>query len=415
MTVGNELLYGETVDTNAAWIGQRLAALGIPVVRRYTVGDEPRHIREAVTSATAHADLVLVTGGLGPTRDDLTKGAVAELFGRTLHVDDELLRQLEARFRARGYDQLPAPNVRQAEVPDGAILLANPRGTAPGLVLEGDSSLVVLFPGVPRELEAIFSGDFQRIIEDRFSTRLAPVHHRVIHTTGVAESRLSEIVEPLLPHDLGPVDLAFLPDLRGVDLRLSARGVDGREAESWFDRIEEGIGPAIHRWRFEAASGDLVEAIAVELSRAGKTLAVAESCTGGLIAKRMTELPGASEVFLGGVVAYANSVKIQRLGVSASDLEREGAVSESVARQLAIGVAERLGADAAISVTGVAGPGGGSSEKPVGTVWCAAALGDVVEARLRQYSGDRHAIRERAAQDALALLYGLLTSVPREA
>ena len=415
VSVGNELLYGETVDTNSAWMGQRLAARGVPVVRRYTVGDVPSEIREAVTSAMAHAELVLVTGGLGPTRDDLTKESVAELFGRTLYVDPKLLHELEDRFRSRGYDRLPGPNVRQAEVPEGVVLLSNPRGTAPGLVFDAEACLVVLFPGVPRELEAIFSGDFQGILEDRFSTRLTPVHHRVIHTTGVAESRLSEIVEPLLPTDLGPLDVAFLPDLRGVDLRLSARGVGGAEAESWFDRIEGLIGPAISRWRFEAVSGDLVEAIAVELRRSGRTLAVAESCTGGLIAQRMTERPGASEVFLGGVVAYSNTVKIEQLGVSASDLEREGAVSETVAKQLARGVADRMAADTAISVTGVAGPGGGSPEKPVGTVWYAAAVGGRVEARVTQYTGDRHAIRERAAQDALALLYRVLTSSGPEA
>ena len=404
VTVGNELLYGETVDTNAAWLARSLAALGAPVVRKITVGDIAREIQAGVRAALEVADLVVVSGGLGPTSDDVTKQAVADLLGRRLELDQGLLAALRERFRARGYPQMPSLNVSQAEVPEGATVLRNPNGTAPGLAMAADARLVVLLPGVPRELRGIFDGDLRPFLADRFGARLQPIHHHVIHTTGVAESKLAELVEPRRPADMGPVTLAYLPDLRGVDLRLSSRGVSAAEAEAWFARIEDAIGPAVAPWRFEAESGDIVEALNAALARVGKRVAVAESCTGGLIAKRITDRPGSSEVFVGGVIAYENEVKIAALGVSADDLRLHGAVSEVVARQMALGVAERFGASAGIGITGVAGPGGGTPEKPVGTVWLAIALDGQVEARLVSLIGDREAVRERAAQEALSRL-----------
>jgi nicotinamide-nucleotide amidase len=227
----------------------------------------------------------------------------------------------------------------------------------------------------------------------------------MIHTTGVPESRLSELVDPSLPEDMGPVGLAFLPDLRGVDLRLSARGVSDREADEWFDRIEEALEPVIGRWRFEAGSGDVGEALNDELRAHGWTVATAESCTGGLIAKRITDWPGSSEVFTGGVVAYSNEIKVRELGVDPEDLEAHGAVSEVVALQMARGVKDRFGATAGVGITGIAGPGGGTKEKPVGTVWIAIAVDDSVEARRVSLPGDRNAVRERAAQAALGWLH----------
>lgn len=404
VSVGNELLFGETVDTNAAWLARSLNRLGVEVRHKLTVPDVAADIRGAVRSAMESADLVIVSGGLGPTPDDLTKEAVADLLGLELRVDDDLLDALAARFKAYGYDELPASNRSQAEIPEGAVTLSNVRGTAPGLVLDAGSCLVVLLPGVPRELEGIFEGDLTLLLRERLAGRLAPVHHRVVHTTGIAESRLTELVEELLPADMGPVGLAFLPDVRGVDLRLSARGVSASDADEWFDRVEEAIEPAIGKWRFEAPTGDVAEALSEALRTRGMTLATAESCTGGLVAKRITDLPGSSDVFVGGVVAYHNAVKVAELGVSADTIEQHGAVSEAVARQMASGVRDRFGASAGIGVTGVAGPGGGSAEKPVGTVWIAIAVGDEVDARLLNLPGDRGDIRERSAQAVLGWL-----------
>lgn len=415
VAVGNELLYGETVDTNAAWLARRLAALGIPVRWKQTVGDVTEEIQSAVRDAMQGADLVIVCGGLGPTPDDMTKEAVAEMLGRDLVVDEELLELLRERFRIRGYPKLPSTNRSQVEVPTGATVLRNDHGTAPGLLMEHQGSVVVLLPGVPREMRGIYEGDLVAALRERFADRLMPIHHRMIHTTGVPESRLSELVEAALPEDMGPVTLAFLPDLRGVDLRLTSKGVPPDEAEAWFDRIEAVLQPVLGQWRFEASSGDAAEAVQTALERVGKRVAVAESCTGGLVAKRITDQPGSSSVFVGGIIAYENAVKTRELGVSAEDLAREGAVSEVVARQMALGVAERFGVAAGIGVTGVAGPGGGSPEKPVGTVWVAIALDGAVRARQLGLVGDRQAIRERAAQEALGDLLRMLTPPPETA
>ncbi|HSR42870.1 MAG TPA: nicotinamide-nucleotide amidohydrolase family protein, partial [Longimicrobiales bacterium] len=301
-------------------------------------------------------------------------------------------------------DRLPPRNRSQAMVPRGARTLPNPQGTAPGLAMEGNGAWVVLLPGVPGEMKAIVGGELDPVLDEAFGERMRPVHHRRIHTTGIAESELAGRLDDVLPDDTGPVSLAFLPDIRGVDLRLTARGVGPAEAREWLDRVEEALSPVVDRYRFRAESGDIVEAVSRELERTGRMLATAESCTGGLVAKRMTDRPGASRVFRGAVVAYDDAVKVGVLGVGSDVLERHGAVSREVAEALAEGVARALRADAGIGITGVAGPGGGSAEKPVGLVWYAVALDGDVEARHRVFPGDRDGIRERSAQAALALL-----------
>jgi nicotinamide-nucleotide amidase len=403
VTVGDELLLGETVDSNAAWLGRELSSLGIPVVERLTVGDVDDDIRRAVRRAMERADLVLVTGGLGPTEDDRTRPAVADLLGAPLRVDPDLLAALEARFRSRGFTRLPPLNRSQAEVPEGASILANPRGTAPGLALLTDGGvLVVLLPGVPAEVRDIARGDLRSVLARTFSDRLRPLHHRLIHTTGIAESELAGRLEDALPGDMGPVSLAFLPDPRGVDLRLTARGVDEAQAREWLDRVEAALSPVVVPFRFEAETGDLVEAVSRALEDADLVMAAAESCTGGLVAKRMTDRPGSSRVFRGGIVAYANQIKIDVLGVDAATLESEGAVSEPVARQMALGACRVLDAPVGVGITGIAGPEGGSDEKPVGLVWYAVSVRGRVEARSQVFGPDREGIRERSAQAVLA-------------
>jgi nicotinamide-nucleotide amidase len=405
VTVGDELLSGLTVDGNAAWLGRELAGLGIPVSRRATVGDDDDDIQRAVDTALAQAELVLVTGGLGPTRDDRTRDAVAALFGAALRVDEGLLESLRARFRARGYDKMPESNVTQAQIPEGARVLTNPAGTAPGLALEREGRVAVLLPGVPREMKAIFGGDLKQLLVERFGSRLRPVYRRSLHTTGIPESALAERVEAHLPKDMGPVRVAFLPDLTGVELRLSAVDAATRaDAEQWLDQVEHALAPAVQGFRVRTQSGDVVESIAHLLVKRGMRLAVAESCTGGLVAKRLTDRAGASDWFLGGVVAYADKVKLDRLGVDGAVLARHGAVSEEVALQMARGVATSMGAEAGVSITGIAGPTGGTEQKPVGTVWCAVSIDGDAAGRREVFPGDRGQIRERAAQAVLTLL-----------
>ena len=407
--VGDELLLGQTVDTNGAWLASQLSDLGFRVVRRWVVGDEREEIQEALRQGFELADAVLFTGGLGPTLDDLTRPAIADAMDAPLEEDPQLFARLEENFRARGYGDLPATTRLMAQVPRGATIIQNPQGSAPGLALEQEEGKVcVLLPGPPREMKAIFSEGVAPFLTERFRDSLTPAFHRNIFTTGIPESLLAEKMEPLLPADLGPLSLAFLPDRRGVRLRFTTRGLSREEAEERFRAVEEPLKGLLAPYRYDADSGDLAQALGTALADRGLTLAVAESCTGGLIAKRITDIPGSSRYFLGGIIAYDNEVKIRELGIGREGLEREGAVSRMVAEGMASGVARRFSTSAGIGVTGVAGPGGGTDDKPVGTVWFAACLGGEVLSRERQFPGDRESVRERAAQAAMALLYRML-------
>ncbi len=372
---------------------------------RFTVSDQDAEIREAVARALERADVILVSGGLGPTPDDRTRDAVADLLQRPLAVDPTLLARLEERFRARGYDRMPPTNLAQASVPEGALVLGNPVGTAPCLALETDGKAILLFPGVPRELRRVFDDLAEPYLREFLGGRLSPIVHREIHTTGMPESELAHRLAPVLDQLDSAVDVAFLPEIAGVTLRLSVRGVatdDGAAEE--LDRVEAALATVLGPFRFDAGSGDLVDAVADALLERGLTVATGESCTGGLIAKRLTDRPGSSAWFLGGVVAYANHAKSDVLGVEPGVIETRGAVSRSVAAALALGAARRFGARCGIGVTGVAGPAGGTEDKPVGTVWYAAAVDDRVAVRHQRFTGDREAVRARAAQAALALL-----------
>lgn len=405
VSVGEELLLGETVNTNGAWLGRELATLGAPVVARFTVGDEEEAIRSALEWALESADLVVVTGGLGPTDDDRTREAVAGVLGLPLETDRRLLEELAERFRSFGYDELPASNRTQAEVPRGADALPNPGGTAPGLWIDVGGGTVVLLPGVPREMKRIFGEQVAERVRSRFPGRLRPLRHRTIRTTGIPESALADRVEETLSEYDGPVRVAFLPRVTGVELRLTVRGVEGEdEAASHLDRMEERLELVVGGYRYEAESGDLVEVVSSALRERGWTVATAESCTGGLVAKRLTDFPGSSDVFLGGVVSYANASKVRELGVDPATLEADGAVSEDVVRAMVRGVVERFGSDCGIAITGIAGPGGGTPEKPAGTVWYAASVRGEVEARVHRFPGGRDDVRERSAQAALNLL-----------
>ena len=416
VSVGNELLYGETVDTNSAWLGRELTGLGISVVRRFTVGDIAADIEWAVRDAARISDVVLVTGGLGPTPDDLTKPVVAGAFGLALLPNAEILATLERRYGARGLDEVPRAARGQADVPEGAIALENPEGTAPGILLRTPEAMIVLLPGVPRELKAIVNGALRPHLSAILPAGTDRIWHHVVHTTGIAESQLTRRIEERLAAvdraDRDDVALAYLPDLYGVDLRLSARGRSIEDAMTRIQPLLVAIEDVVAPYRFESATGDLAEAVNRELRARGMTIATAESCTGGLIAKRITDLAGSSEIFVGGVVAYSNEVKVEYVGVRAQDIEKHGAVSETVARQLAEGITLRLGADVGIGITGIAGPGGGSEEKPVGTVWIASCVRGDVRSFAGRYSGDRDAVRARAGQAALADVYRRLLDVP---
>jgi nicotinamide-nucleotide amidase len=401
VTIGTELLLGLTLDTNGAEIARALAARGVRVNRRTSVADRPDEIRAAIADALQRTGAVLTTGGLGPTRDDVTKKVVAELFGAPLEFDESVWANLVERF-ARLERKPAASNRSQAEVPRGATVLRNRWGTAPGLWLEGGPGLAIMLPGVPFEM--------RKLMEHEVVPRLAAkagssvIRSLVVRTSGLPESSLAERIGEI-ETEIAPLTLAYLPGLEGVDLRLSAWDLAPDEADrrlrSAGDLLRGRAGESV----YAEGEGDLAALVLEQARTRGIRLAVAESCTGGLLGARLTEIPGSSDGFVGGVIAYDNEVKVELLGVSAALLAEHGAVSEPIVRAMAQGAAQRFGVSAALAVTGIAGPGGGSPEKPVGTVWIGCALRADVETRRIMFPGNRHEIRARAAQAALLLLY----------
>ncbi len=411
LTVGTELLLGATVDTNSAEIGRALAEIGLPVLRRTSVSDDPVAIREAAREALARTGVFLATGGLGPTADDVTKKVIAELFGMELEFREEVWQGLVERF-AR-YGRQPAESNRsQAEVPKGATILPNPRGTAPGLWLEGPPGLAILLPGVPDEMRAILREEVLPRLVQRSDGRV--VRSLVLRTTSVPESTLAQRIGAIEAR-LAPLTLAYLPSVTGVDLRLTAWGFAPEEAAARLTAGAAELQARAGEWIYAEGDTDLAAVVLARARQRRLRLATAESCTGGLVGSRLTSIPGSSDVYLGGVVAYDNAVKINQLGVSAALIEQHGAVSEPVARALASGITALLGAELGIAVTGIAGPGGGTQEKPVGLVFVATAVAGEVQAHRHMLPGGREEVRARAAQLALAYLLKHLTRLPEAA
>jgi nicotinamide-nucleotide amidase len=407
LTIGTELLLGHTVDTNAAELGRALAAAGAEIVRRTTVPDRPDAIRASVAEALERTGFVITTGGLGPTRDDMTKTIVAGLLGTPLVLDVPLLASLEARFKRLGRP-MPASNRTQAEVPAGATILPNPRGTAPGLWVEdGRGRVVVLLPGVPREMRGLLVEEVLPRLVARQGGARAVVLSRSVRTTGVAESALAERIGPI-ESEIAPLTLAYLPSLEGVDLRVTAWGLEPKDAETLLAAVVARLTAAVGEHGYGTDDVDLAARVLEALRSGRHRLGVAESCTGGMLAERITNIPGASDTFIGGVVAYADVIKTAALKVPLETLEAHGAVSEETVCAMVEGAQRLFSADCAIAVTGIAGPGGGTPEKPVGTVWLAARVHTALRAVQRVLPGDRYEIRARAAQAGLDLLRRLL-------
>jgi nicotinamide-nucleotide amidase len=405
VTIGDELLLGFTIDTNAAHIARELATLGIEIRRRTTVGDNAADIAEAVNIALARTGAVITTGGLGPTSDDLTKASIAPLFGREMVLDEQVLARIERIFRTRGHAwPMPVTNRAQAIVPAGSGVLHNRHGSAPGIWLEDDAGRwVVMLPGVPREMRGMLADTVIPLLTDRLGAARSVVRSRTLRTTGIAESALAEQIADVAS-GLPGLSLAYLPGADGVDLRLTSRGRDPGTADELLAAAAERLRERIGKPLYGEGETDLA-AVVIDLCRAHRVgVSVAESCTGGLVGARLTSVPGSSAVFQGGVVAYADEVKRSLLGVPAEEIATHGAVSERVARLMAAGARARFGTEVGIAVTGIAGPGGGTPEKPVGTVWIAIDVLGAVSAMVRRYPGDRDEIRRRAAQNSLDML-----------
>lgn len=401
VTIGTELLLGFTVDTNSAFAGKALAPLGVRIVRRTAVADTPAAIRGAVAEALARTGAVLTTGGLGPTRDDISKVVIAELFGAPLEFRPEIWERIQERFKRFG--RVPSPSNRiQAEFPSGGVELVNRWGSAPGVWLEGKPGLVVMLPGVPREMQNLLTHE----VVPRFAARggKTVVRSRTVRTTGIGESILAERMGEI-EQEVAPLTLAYLPDVGAVDLRLTAWDLPPEEADR---RLEAGVALLKSRageYAFAEGATDLAEVVLAAARAKQVMIATAESCTGGLVGGRLTAIPGSSDVVLGGVIAYANGIKTGALDVPATLIDTHGAVSEEVARAMAEGAAKRLGAELTVAVTGIAGPGGGSEAKPVGLTWFATHYQGETQSVKALLFGERDEIRARAAQLALDHLW----------
>ncbi|HET9010514.1 MAG TPA: competence/damage-inducible protein A, partial [Gemmatimonadaceae bacterium] len=398
-------LLGYTIDTNAAHLGRELAGLGVEIVRRTTCGDSAESIAAAVRDALDRSEGVITTGGLGPTSDDLTAASIGALFGRRMVLDEEHLAWMRDRWAKRWPERpMPQANIQQAMRPEGSRKLVNHHGSAPGIFLEDDRGRwVAMLPGVPREMRGMLADTLLPLVRERLGDAQRVVRSRTLRSTGVAESAVADRIAAI-PDGVGGVELAYLPNVEGVDLRLTVRGVPPADADARLAAAAQRVRGAMGHAIYGEGEADLADVVLAACRARGLTLAVAESCTGGMLGQRLTATAGSSDVVQGGVIAYANAVKQELLDVPEDLLRAHGAVSEPVARAMATGARARLHVGAALSVTGIAGPGGGTAEKPVGTVWIALDLDGTLESRLLRLWGDRDEIRRRATQAALELL-----------
>ena len=411
IAVGTELLLGQLLDTNSRHIAAALANAGLDVFAMYTVGDNRQRIASTISDALQRADGVITTGGLGPTIDDLTKEAVCDALGCETELNEPALATMREVF-ARSGREMRENNRKQAEIPRGAFVLANDSGTAPGFVAEReDGKFVACMPGVPREMHGMLADRLVPWLRERFGLREA-IYTRTLHTINIAESEIDHRIDDLF-RTLENPKIAVLAHEYRCDVKIMAKAGSEEAAQELIAPVERDIANRLSGHVFGVDEQTLASVIHDLLQRNGKTLGVAESCTGGLVSAALTAVPGASKSFMGGIVAYDNSVKANVAGVSASTLQRSGAVSEETAIELAQGVRARMSADVALATTGVAGPSGGSPEKPVGLVWLAFADAESTKTHKLQLRGDRAAIQARATTAALGLLWRALARSER--
>ena len=409
ITVGTELLLGQIIDTNASWIAQRLAEAGIDLYYKTTVGDNAGRIEAALRQALSRADVLITTGGLGPTEDDLTRDVVAAVLGRPLHLDSDVLARIEQRFAHRKIP-MSENNRKQAMVPEGAEVLHNPNGTAPGLFLREGGRCVACMPGVPAEMKPMLTGQVIPQIREVFGIR-SRIVSRVLKMCGISESKVDQAIGDYFREMRNPT-IGILAHAGEIHVRLTCKGEDPAEITRMLDALEGKVRQRLGALVF-GRDEEKIEALVGQLLRArGATLAVAESCTGGLIASRLTDVAGSSDYFERGMVTYSTAAKQHLLGVPRELIGNSGVVSLDVVRVMADGVRRRSGTTFGLATTGIAGPSGGTSERPVGLVYVALAWegGDI--AREYRFHGGRELIKYRAAQMALEMLRRHLLGVP---
>jgi nicotinamide-nucleotide amidase len=400
IAIGSELLAPDRTDTNSLWLTEQLNRIGIDVKLKTIVGDDDARLEELIKDAVKRSRVVITTGGLGPTEDDITRKVVARALGRRLALDEKVLAEIRERFKSFGVT-MPERNSRQAMVIDGAEVLPNPNGSAPGLYLDQGECSVALLPGPPRENQPMYRDHVQA----RFQKLAGDIHfaRRVMRVSGLGESAVDEKIAPIYSQYENPLT-TILFNSSEIEIHLRAHGRTEDDAEALLDdlslKIEKELGNSVFSFRGET----MEEVVGRRLAITGFTLAVAESCTGGLIAQRLTSVPGSSTYFTEGLVTYSNESKTRLLGVDKKLIKEHGAVSKEVARDMARGVRHRAKTDFGIAVTGIAGPDGGTEEKPVGLVYIALADGAHTEHKRLKLPGDRELVRWRASQAALDML-----------
>jgi nicotinamide-nucleotide amidase len=408
ITIGDELLIGQVIDTNSAWMAQELNKAGFWVNRRLAIGDGRADILNALEQESEEADIILITGGLGPTADDITKPVLCEYFNTSLVVNEAALENVKNIFIKILQRPLIERNLKQAEVPSSCIVIQNKRGTAPGMLFEKNGKIFVSMPGVPHEMKGMMTDDVVPFLLNRYGT--AYIAHRTILTAGIGESAIADHIqyfETSLPPE---IKLAYLPNYGMVRLRLTISGKQADGLESKLDSAFTQLKALVSEWLVTDEDQTLQEVIGKLLKPEKQTLATAESCTGGYVAHMITSIPGSSEYFRGSVIAYDNEIKKKLLGVSAQTLSANGAVSEEVVREMVTGVIHNLNSDFAIATSGIMGPGGGSENKPVGTVWIAAGNKQMTITQKLWFRFDRQRNIELTSANVLNLLRRFILS-----
>ncbi len=402
IVIGNEITSGHIADTNSRFLAQRLNALGVEVVRIIKIGDHKSMIEGAIKDALNRADLVFTTGGLGPTPDDYTKGVVARMFKKRLILAEDLLERIENRFKSQN-KPVPPISAKQALVPKDALILDNPVGMAPGLLLKVDRRQLFLLPGVPIELERIFEDGVRPMLEGAEQDSFTAA--RIIRTTNISESEIYERIAHYLKAKKS-IEVGYLPYHTGVDIKVST-GRSRRLLKTATKEIVTRLRPFV----YALDKTNMEQVVGETLRRKGLTLAVAESCTGGLLADTITDVPGSSEYFLGGIIAYDNKIKKEFAGVKEETLKKQGAVSQESALEMGQGIRKHFHADLGLSTSGIAGPGGGSEKKPVGLVYIGIAAPKILEVEEHRFLGNRLMVKEQAVMAALDLVRRTLPKI----
>ena len=400
IAVGTEILLGDIVNTNAQYISRELANLGINVYKQEVVGDNEERVLESFKNAFENSDIIITTGGLGPTPDDLTKEMAAKYFNKELVLHKESYENLKTFFD-KGGRELVGSNEKQVYFPKDAIVLKNDQGTAPGAIIEGDKGKkIIVLPGPPREMKPMFDNYVVPYLKEFTDSVLVS---KVLRTFGIGESRMAEIVNDLIVNQTNPTVAPYAKDIEAI-LRITAKAKNEKEAEELIKPVEKEIRRRLEEYIYGEGETSLEEVVGELLVKKGIKIATAESCTGGMVAEKLINYAGISESFLEGAVTYSNEAKMKRLGVKKETLDKYGAVSKETAKEMAEGIAKVAGADLGVSTTGIAGPGGGTAEKPVGLVYIGVYYKGNCLVKEFNFTGNRNRVRVRTTMSALDLV-----------